>query len=212
MLHCLQICDMSLKCDTCAWRHWYEMWHFRRCKIFSISMQSKTSGLPTLLWSLRGWIKCRPGFWSSWNCLQLSLLLGADVLRQVNGDVQLGWSLPDRAGKGLQIKDIIYFLSPAQVENFLGFCSSDNIRNNENVFLWKIDWSVHKISIHDKLEFWFQFRLLTGRWILLINHKDWSLFEFGLCQNHSLILCAMLIFPNYQPPRLNFVKISPPTL
>ena len=78
-------------------RHWYEMWHFRRCKIFSISMQSKTSGLPTLLWSLQGWIKCRPGFWSSWNCLQLSLLLGPDVLRQVNGDVQLGWSLADHA-------------------------------------------------------------------------------------------------------------------
>ena len=46
------------------------------------------------------------------------LLLGADVLRQVNGDVQLGWSLPDRAGKGLQIKDIINFLSPSQVEIF----------------------------------------------------------------------------------------------
>ena len=66
----LYICDMSLKCDTSAWRHWYEMWYFLRCKIFSISMQSKTSGLPTQLWSLEGWIKCRPGFWSSWNCLQ----------------------------------------------------------------------------------------------------------------------------------------------
>ena len=37
------------------------------------------------------------------------------------GAVQLGWSLPDRDGKGLQIKDIIYFLSPSQVEIFFGF-------------------------------------------------------------------------------------------
>ena len=41
----------------------------------------------------------------------------ADVLQQVNVDVQLGDGHSQTARKGLEIKDIIYFLSRSQLEN-----------------------------------------------------------------------------------------------
>ena len=182
-------------------RHWYEMWHFRRCKIFSISMQSKTSGLGTQLGSLRSWIKCR---------IRMKLFAGraswswADVLGQVNVDVQLEWSLPDRWKKDGNQGHNLSFIDHNQNISF----AKTRFNQMKGVFVnfWLI------CSIHDKLEFWFQFRLLTGRWICWSTKRSDLSSSLNLAKINSLILPDMLIYPKYQPPRLNFVKISPPTL
>ena len=182
-------------------RHWYEMWHFRRCKIFSISMQSKTSGLGTQLGSLRSWIKCR---------IRMKLFAGraswswADVLGQVNVDVQLEWSLPDHWKKDGNQGHNLSFIDHNQNISF----AKTRFNQMKGVFVnfWLI------CSIHDKLEFWFQFRLLTGRWICWSTKRSDLSSSLNLAKINSLILPDMLIYPKYQPPRLNFVKISPPTL
>ena len=77
------------------------------------------------------------------------------------------------ARKRLEIKDIIYFLSPSQLEDRQTSFGFILLWQCFHIFVtmcwWNFDWFVHKISIHNKLEFWFQFGLLTGRWILLIE-------------------------------------------
>ena len=115
-------------------RHWYEMWHFRRCKIFSISMQSKTSGLGTQLGSLRSWIKCR---------IRMKLFAGraswswADVLGQVNVDVQLEWSLLDRWKKDGNQGHNLSFIDHNQNISF-----AKHALTRWKVFLWISDWFV----------------------------------------------------------------------